>query len=77
MEGCRKDGECRDGRDGALFKGVMCMELCLGIDDEPVPSLWVRMRGQTTTGDATLGICHIPSDKEEQVKHSLGSWRKS
>lgn len=29
------------------------------------PYLWVRIRGQTSTGDAAVGICCIPSDKEE------------
>lgn len=41
------------------------MELCLATGDEPVASLWVRIREETCTGDAAVGICYIPSDKEE------------
>lgn len=41
------------------------MELCLGAGDEPLLSLWVTIRGQTSTGDAAMSICYIPFDKEE------------
>ena len=40
------------------------MGLCLGIDDKPVKSLWVRR--QTNIGDVVVGVCYrLPQQEEE------------
>lgn len=41
-----------------------CTELCLGMDNEPAESLWVKVKGHTTI-DVVVGVCHSPPDKEE------------
>lgn len=35
-----------------------CMELGLGMSDEPVRHLVVKMSRQTNTGDIVVGICY-------------------
>ena len=55
MEGYRffrKDrwGRCEDGVALYVRKQLDCMELCLGMDDEPAGSLWVRTKEQTSYG---------------------------
>lgn len=42
------------------------MQLCLEMANDPVESLWVRIRGQTIMGDG-VGICFRPPDEEEVV----------
>lgn len=34
-----------------------CTELCLGVDDEPSESLWIRVRRQTNEGGTAVGVC--------------------
>ena len=53
----RKDRLGRQGGGVALYMGEQekCMELCLGMDDEPADSLWVRISGQTNMGEVVVG----------------------
>lgn len=32
-------------------------ELCLGVDDEQVESLWVRIKGQMSESVCSVGVC--------------------
>lgn len=47
------------------------LELCLGIDDEPTESLWVRIKDQTGMGDIVVGFCCRRPDQEEQVDEAF------
>ena len=38
--------------------------LGLGAGDEPVQSLRVRLRGQTSTADIAIGVCYRPPEQE-------------
>jgi len=40
-----------------------CMELCLGIDEEPTESLQVRIKEKTGRGDTVVDVCYRPLDK--------------
>lgn len=42
-----------------------CMELCLGMDNKPAGSSWVRIRGQTNMVDILVGACCEEFDQEE------------
>jgi len=33
------------------------MEVCLGMGDKPVESLWVKIRRQTSADDVAVGVC--------------------
>jgi len=33
-----------------------CLALCLGMDDEPIESLWVRVIRQTNMGDVVRSL---------------------
>lgn len=44
-----------------------CTKLCLGVDDESVESLSVRVTGQTSKGDTVRGVCYRPPDQEKEV----------
>lgn len=35
--------------------------------EEPAESLWVRISGQTNTGDIVVDVCCRPPDQEEEV----------
>ena len=42
-----------------------CMELHLGMDEEPTESLCVRIKGRAGTGDIIVGVCYRPPDQED------------
>jgi len=69
----RKDrqGRCRGGV--ALYvKGQLeCMELHLGMDEEPTESLQVKIKGRAGTGDITVGVCYRPPDQDERADEAL------
>ena len=58
----RKDREVRQGGAVALYVKDQCMELRLGLDEEPTESLWVKIKGRAGTGDITVGVCYRPPD---------------
>lgn len=47
------------------------MELCFGMGEEPMGSLWIRIKGRTGKGDIIMSACHRPLDQEEQVDEDL------
>jgi len=47
-----------------------CMELHLGVDEEPTKSLWVRIKGRAGTGDIIVGVCSRPPDQDEALYRS-------
>lgn len=59
----------RQGRWGGCVLYVRvyweCTELCLGKDDEPNNSLWVRILGQTNVGNIVLVVCCRLPDQAE------------
>jgi len=48
-----------------------CTELHLGMDKEPIESLWVRITGRAATSDIVVGVCYRPPDQEDQVDEAL------
>ena len=48
-----------------------CIELCLGMDDEPSESLWVSTKEKTGKGDVVVGVCYKPPDQEEPADETL------
>jgi len=76
MEGYKLFGKDRRGRRGggvALYVNdqLECMKLRLGMDEEPIKSLWVKIKGRARTGDIIVGVCYRPSDKEDQADKAL------
>ena len=47
------------------------MELCIGIGDKSVESLFVRTRGQTCEDYFVVGICYRPLDQDEKVDETF------
>jgi len=47
------------------------IELCLGVDEEPVESLWVRIKGQAHMGDTVVGVYYRPPDHKEEVDEAF------
>ena len=41
-----------------------CMELHLGMGEEPTESLWVRIKGMAGTGDVIVETCYRLPDQE-------------
>jgi len=62
----RKDRQGTCGGSVAFYVSSHpeCMELCLGIDEEPVESLWVRIKGRARTGDITVQVCYRSPEQE-------------
>ncbi|PKU36538.1 hypothetical protein llap_13164 [Limosa lapponica baueri] len=60
----RKDRLGRGGGGVALYVNdqLECLELHLGMDEEPRESLWVKIKGSTGAGDVTIGVCYRPPD---------------
>ncbi|GAB0203140.1 hypothetical protein GRJ2_002779600 [Grus japonensis] len=48
-----------------------CMELCLGMDEEPTESLWVRIKGSAGTGDIIAGVCYSPPNQGDRADEAL------
>ncbi|GAB0207210.1 hypothetical protein GRJ2_003186600 [Grus japonensis] len=65
----RKDRPARRGGGVALYvrEQLKCIKFCLGVDEERVESLWVRMKGQANMGDTVVGVYYRPPDEEEEV----------
>lgn len=78
MKGCTLLRRERPGRCGgrvALYvrKHLEFIEFCLGVDDEQVEHLRVRIKGQYSQGDI-VGVFYRPPDKEEEMDEVL--WRQ-
>ena len=76
MEGYRlfrKDRQGRRGGDVALYVNdqLECMELCLGMDEDPTKSRWVRIKGRTGRGDIIVGVCCRPPNQECRADEAL------
>ncbi|KAK4830111.1 LOW QUALITY PROTEIN: hypothetical protein QYF61_008538 [Mycteria americana] len=74
MEGYRLFKKDRLGRPAvALYlRGQLeCLELCLGMDERPTETLWVRIKERTGKGDIVAGICYRPPNQLEQVDKAL------
>ena len=69
----RKDRPTRPGGGVALYvrEQLECIELCLGADEEPVESLWVRIKRQPHMGDVIVGVYYRPPDQEEEVSEAF------
>ncbi|GAB0186968.1 mitochondrial enolase superfamily member 1 [Grus japonensis] len=70
MEGYRQG---RQGGGIALYVNdqLECMELHLGMDEEPTKSLWVRIKGRAGAGNIIAGICYRPPDQGDQADEAL------
>ena len=76
MEGYRLFRKDRQGRRGGgvllyVNDQLECMELRLGMDEEPTERLWVRIKGRAGTGDIIVGICYRPPDQEDRADEAL------
>jgi len=68
-----KNRQGRRGRGVTLYVDdqLECMELCLGMDDEPTESLWARIKSRARTGDSIVGVCYRPPNQEDRVDEAL------
>ncbi|GAB0209788.1 hypothetical protein GRJ2_003444500 [Grus japonensis] len=76
MEGYRLFRKDRQGRRGGgvahyVNDQLECMDLHLGMDEEPTESLWVRIKGSTGTGDIIVGVCYRPRDQGDRADEAL------
>ncbi|PKU38936.1 hypothetical protein llap_10761 [Limosa lapponica baueri] len=69
----RRDRPAGQGDGVALYvrERVERIELCQGVDDECVESLWVRSKGRANMGDTVLGVYYRPPDQEEKVNEAV------
>ena len=47
------------------------MDLCLGMNEELVESLWIGIKGRTNFSDIIVGICYRPPIREEQADEPI------
>lgn len=61
----------RPGRkSGEIARNVQhlhCFKLCLGVDDEQVESLQIRMKHQTSNSDIVVAVCYRSSEQENEA----------
>ncbi|PKU27748.1 dtw domain-containing protein 2 [Limosa lapponica baueri] len=69
----RKDRQGRRGGSVALYVNgqLECMEICLGMIEEPTESLWVRIKGRARTVDITVRVCYRLPDQEDLADEAL------
>ncbi|GAB0204032.1 polycomb group RING finger protein 3-like [Grus japonensis] len=53
------------------FNELECMELHLGMDEEPTESLWLRIKGRAGAGDIIVGVCYRPPDQGDRADEAL------
>lgn len=51
-----------------------CIRPCLGVNDEQIESLWVRIKGQSSKGDAVVGVYRLLLRRSEWTRLCTGSW---
>lgn len=56
---------CQESTCHVIWLQWECMEICLGVDQEPAQSLQVKVKGHTNMTDIVVRICHSPPDKGE------------
>ena len=63
----RKDrpGQGGEGVPFYVRKQWECVELCLGMDNEPAGTLWVSISVQTNMGSTVVGVCYRLLNQEE------------
>ena len=71
-DGCvvfRKDRPARRRGGVALYvkEQLEHIELCLGVDEEQVKSLWVKTKSQANMGGTAVGVYHRPPDQEGKL----------
>ncbi|GAB0204290.1 hypothetical protein GRJ2_002894600 [Grus japonensis] len=76
MEGYRlfrKDKQGRQGGGITLYVNdqLECMELHLGMEEEPTESLWIRIKGRAGAGDITVGVCYRPPDQGDRADETI------
>lgn len=54
-----------------------CMELCIGIGDRSVKSLFVRTRGSTYENYIVIGICCTLVDQEKKANETFNGQLKN
>lgn len=47
------------------------LKLCLAMNDEQIESLWVRVKGQASLGDAVISIFYSLPDQDEEVSEAF------
>lgn len=52
----RKDKLGRQGGRIALYMRE-CIELCLGMEEEPAKNLWLRIKEKTSKGNIIVSVC--------------------
>jgi len=69
----RKDRQGTQGEGVALYSigQLEFMELCLGMDEEPTKSLWVRTKGRGRTDGIIEGFCYGPPNQDDRVGEGL------
>ena len=55
----------KEGVSPSVTDQLECMELCLGMEEEPTEGLWVRIKGRAGTDDIIVGVCYRAPDQEE------------
>jgi len=68
-----KDRPTRQGGEVALYvrEQLECIELCLGVDEEQVESLWVRIKGQAHMAGVIASVYYRPPDQEEEFDEAF------
>jgi len=69
----RKDRSTRldGGVSLCVREQLECIELCLGVGEDGVESLWVRIKGQPHMGDIIVGVYYRPPHQEEEVDEAF------
>jgi len=69
----RKDRQGRRGGGVTLYvkEQLECMELRLGMDEEPTENLWVKIKGRAGASDTTVGVCYRTPDQDEGADEAL------
>ncbi|GAB0182896.1 hypothetical protein GRJ2_000754900 [Grus japonensis] len=67
--GC--SGRKSRGDKKAVHDQLKCMGLHLGMDEEPIKTLWVNIKERSGTGDIIVEVYYRPPNQEDQADEAL------
>lgn len=74
----RKDRSARQGSGVALYlrEQLECIEFCLGMNDEQMESLRIRIKGKTNMGDSIVVVYYGPPNQEKEIDKAFYRWSR-
>jgi len=72
----RKIGQQDSGVALYVREQLECIEFCLGMNDEQMESLRIRIKGKTNMGDSIVVVYYGPPNQEKEIDKAFYRWSR-